>query len=378
MIHPTCPDALFPEISPAPVTWSASCTHHECSFHQLSPYIGKLKSAIARDLILEYTRPGHLVADIFCGSGTVPLEAARLARRVFASDASLYAVTLTKGKLQAPPDLESALADLNNIFAHAESFPPPDLGQIPDWVKAFYHPQTLTETLRLVRFLKSRNHFFFLSALLGILHHQRPGFLSFPSSHLVPYLRSKKFPRATHPELYRYRSIRPRLTAKVIRAYRRPPSGPLAPHVHNIVHSAAMPVLLPDQIDCVISSPPYMNALDYHRDNRLRLWFLGEDYSPHADHRCDNLSAFRALMRAVSDSLAVRVRAGGHCVFVVGERTSRGFTGFPAQVLIDTFLPPAGPFDLRCVVRDTIPDVRRARRRSSGVRVEHVLVFRRN
>jgi DNA modification methylase len=30
-----------------------------------------------------------------------------------------------------------------------------------------------------------------------------------------------------------------------------------------------------NSIDAVISSPPYMNALDYGRDNRLRLWFLG-------------------------------------------------------------------------------------------------------
>ena len=378
MTQSACPDLLTPEISPAPLTWRASCTHHECSFHQLSPYIGKLKSAIARDLILEYTRPGHLVADIFCGSGTVPLEAACLERRVFASDASLYAVTLTKGKLQAPPNLESALSHLDNILASAESLPSPCLDEVPDWVKAFYHPQTLTETLRLVRFLQSHDHFFFLSALLGILHHQRPGFLSFPSSHLVPYLRSRNFPQASHPELYRYRPVQPRLTAKVIRAYRRAPSRPLRPHVHSVLHSPAMPAPLPEQIDCVISSPPYMNALDYYRDNRLRLWFLGEDYSARPDDSCHNLSAFRALMTAVSRALAPRVRTGGHCVFVVGERTSRGFTGFPAQILIETFVPPAGPFELRSVIRDTIPDVRRSRRQTRGVRVEHVLVFRRN
>jgi len=34
-----------------------------------------------------------------------------------------------------------------------------------------------------------------------------------------------------------------------------------------------------ESIDAVITSPPYMDALDYARDNRLRLWFLGiNDY----------------------------------------------------------------------------------------------------
>jgi DNA modification methylase len=32
-------------------------------------------------------------------------------------------------------------------------------------------------------------------------------------------------------------------------------------------------------VDTIISSPPYFGALDYARDNRLRLWFLGcEDW----------------------------------------------------------------------------------------------------
>lgn len=50
---------------PAPPHWAASCTHQECTLHQLSPYIGKLKSVIARDLVLQYSRPGHLVVDMF-------------------------------------------------------------------------------------------------------------------------------------------------------------------------------------------------------------------------------------------------------------------------------------------------------------------------
>ena len=184
--------------SPAPNYWAASYTHQECSLHQLAPYIGKLKSIIARDLILRYSRPGQLVADMFCGGGTVPLEAARLGRRVFASDASIYAITLTKGKLNAPERTNYALETLNEILNCVESLPVPDLRTIPAWVRAFFHPRTLKETLRLVRFLRRQRHHFLLGSLLGILHHQRPGFLSYPSSHLVPYLRSKSFPKSAY------------------------------------------------------------------------------------------------------------------------------------------------------------------------------------
>ena len=92
----------------APQHWRTSCTQTECTLHQVSPYIGKLKSSIAADLITAYTQPGQLVADVFCGSGTIPLEAMRLGRRVFASDTNPYAMVLTRGKLLAPDDIETA------------------------------------------------------------------------------------------------------------------------------------------------------------------------------------------------------------------------------------------------------------------------------
>jgi methylase of polypeptide subunit release factors len=108
-------DELIAMPSPAPPHWAEPCTHQECSLHQLSPYIGKLKRSIAQDLILRYSKPGELVADMFCGSGTVPLETARLGRCVFASDVSIYAMALTQRKLQAPMTSETALAELEDL-----------------------------------------------------------------------------------------------------------------------------------------------------------------------------------------------------------------------------------------------------------------------
>ena len=58
-------DEIMAMPSPAPPHWAEPCTHQECSLHQLSPYIGKLKSSIAQDLILKYSKPGELVADMF-------------------------------------------------------------------------------------------------------------------------------------------------------------------------------------------------------------------------------------------------------------------------------------------------------------------------
>ncbi len=61
-----------------------------------------------------------------------------------------------------------------------------------------------------------------MACLLGILHHQRLGFLFYPSSHLVPYLRDKLFPRKMFASLYEERDVRLRMLAKLRRTYRRP------------------------------------------------------------------------------------------------------------------------------------------------------------
>ena len=364
--------------SQAPSHWAASCTHSECTLHQLSPYIGKLKSVIARDLILRYSRPGQLVADMFCGSGTVPLEAARLERRVFASDASAYAITLTKGKLYAPRDSLSATAEADRFLKCATSRPMPDLRRVPRWIRAFFHPHTLKETLRLCSILRERRNYFLLSSLLGILHHQRPGFLSFPSSHLVPYLRSEKFDKATHPELYDYRPVSPRLKAKVQRMLKRPPACRLDGAVEGVRQSSVETVNLPDSIDCVITSPPYMNALDYGRDNRLRLWFLNEERMEFMDRKLRDLRGFTKAIKALARQLTTKVKKGGYCVFVVGDRTKRRNDRYPSRELVEIFAAQAPMFQLQHTIYDAIPDVRRSRRKSGAVKEENILVFRRD
>jgi hypothetical protein len=80
--------------------------------------------------------------------------------------------------------------------------PKPDLRQVPGWVRRFYHPATLKEVLNLAAVSRQPGNEFIMACLLGILHHQRPGFLSDPSSHLVPYLRDRKYPRHRFRDTY--------------------------------------------------------------------------------------------------------------------------------------------------------------------------------
>src|SRR5262249_40391063 len=55
--------------------------------------------ALLRRIILATTRPGDLVADFFCGSGTTAAAAQALGRRWLAVDVSKEAVAITRARL---------------------------------------------------------------------------------------------------------------------------------------------------------------------------------------------------------------------------------------------------------------------------------------
>lgn len=363
---------------PAPARWRESCANTECTLHQLSPYIGKIKSSIAADLVKRYSEPGDLVVDPFAGAGTIPFEAATRGRRALAADISPYAKILSQAKLSPPASLPSALRLAEDALDEARRLPEPDLRQFPAWVRRFYHPRTLREVLNFAAVCRRPGKEFLMACLLGILHHQRPGFLSYPSSHLVPYLRNRQFPRQHFPEMYTYRELKPRLLAKVRRSYRRltrPASWTVLPFQQTAVEH----LTLSRQFGALITSPPYMNALDYGRDNRLRLWFIDPKLAAKVDN---GVTQRRQAFIAAVSSLAAKVEKGlkpkGYCVYVVGEAIKRSFDGHPSEVVLNIMQQQAPSLRLKTVMADQIPDVRRTRHECKGVKTEHVLVFQRN
>jgi len=73
-------------------------------------------------------------------------------------------------------------------------------------------------------------------------------------------------------------------------------------------------------VDAVITSPPYMDTLDYARDNRLRLWFLGvKDYKIVKRNEIGKISTFEEDMLSVLITMSKVIKPGGVCVFVLGD-----------------------------------------------------------
>lgn len=372
---PTGPTgAKIKKIAP---TWKLSCANSESTLHQLSPYVGKLKSVIAGDLISAFTSPGDLVVDPFAGSGTVLLEAMLRGRRAFGADISPYASLLSQAKMRPPASELAALEQADYLLTFAAKIPKPDLRTVPIWIRKFFHPDTLRECIQFAQACRTcSDSKFVFSCFLGILHHQRPGFLSYPSSHLVPYLRDKKYPRDTHPELYEYRELRPRLMAKIKRAYRRLDSFNRS-LFWGFKEQPVETVRLPNKFHCLITSPPYMNALDYGRDNRLRLWFLDPACAESIDaSQSQKKSGFEEIINGLSKKIERSLCEGGVAIFIVGESVSRSYSARVTDVVKNAINTHAESLTLESIMVDEIPDIRRSRRQLYGIRNEHFLVYR--
>lgn len=361
--------------------WRGSFNGRESTFQQLSPYVGKMKSGMAKALIKLYSKPNDVILDPFSGSGVVPFEAALHERRAWANDLSYYAYVITRGKLEAPQSQRNALKEAQQVLDIVErEAPATDISTVPEWVREFFHPDTLKETIVTFRILKERNDYFLLACLLGILHHVRPGFLSYPASHLVPYLRKSKYPPDEFPKMYQYRDVRSRLLAKVQRAYKRqllPETWGSIPHHVYMENARSLPVPS-DSVDAIISSPPYFGALDYARDNRLRLWFLGvPDWKELDASLTANSKVYLPQMKECLQEMHRVLKPGGRCVLVLGDVERNGNTRNTAEILSNLAIEVSQQnFEKETIYTDQIPDDRRSRRRTKTTKFDRILVMR--
>jgi len=361
--------------------WSGSFNGRESSLQQLSPYVGKFKSGMAQVLIDLFSQPGDVVLDPFAGSGVVPFEAALSQRQAWANDLSPYAYVMTRGKLEAPKSEMLALQEASKLLSRVEQQASSvELNLIPEWVSNFFHPDTLRETLTAFQLLKQRENYFLTACILGILHHVRPGFLSYPASHLVPYLRKNKYPPEQFPEMYTYRDLRSRLVAKVRRAYRRHRlPDHWSQHQYQIWKTNCINLPVKEEtVDAIISSPPYFGALDYARDNRLRLWFLGcENWQDLDASLTSSRKIYISQMAGCLQEMERVLKPGCYCVLVLGDVEQGGQTKRTAEIMADLARDVTqGNLAVESIYNDLIPDERRSRRKTCTTKFERILVMR--
>jgi tRNA G10 N-methylase Trm11 len=167
-----------------------------------------------------------------------------------------------------------------------------------------------------------------------------------------------------------------RLLAKIIRTYRRFSEIDESLLKKCYLEDATRFRLRPNSVGAVITSPPYMNTLDYVRDNRLRLWFLGcTDETVLNKAVPMSLGRFEKLMDGCLRAIHSSLRPGGRCVFVAGELCNSRSSVDTAQVILN-ISKEVGDFTCEQIAEDYVPLDRRIRKTGHRVRRERIIVLR--
>lgn len=355
-----------------------SQTRIGAALNGLCPYLGRLESSRARELIIGLTNPGETVYDPFCGSGTIPFEAWANGRHAIGGDRNPYAVAVARAKLNPLPDLDSALRAIELVEKRAQiTRSAVDLRRVPFWVRRFFHSETLREAIAWSETLKVRRDYFLFGCFLNILHHQRPGFLSFPASHVTPYLRTAKFPVGDFPEMYEKRDVLCRMEKKVRRTLKHGVPFDYRLNRQIGLRGAERPPTTRRMIDCIITSPPYMSELDYARDNRLRLWFCGVDDWKTLDNLISpGREPFLRLISRCIASWEKLLKPGGHIALVLGDSRRSGSTRVDVPKLVmDVVTHQSTALKLLDVTISELPALSRVVKGKMGTLFESTLIF---
>lgn len=245
--------------------------------HSLCSYPGKLKPAIAHHLAKIFVPEDGKVLDPFAGSGTIPFEAALQGKLSYGFELNPAAFVIASGKIQPPTekkcgDLIQALEDFigRNTPTKKEILDAQEFG-FNGKLCEYYNAQTLNDILLSRRYFqihppKNSEGYFVLASLLHILHGNRPYALSRRSHPITPY-------KPSGP--YEYRSLIENLKAKVRRGLQKPLPQKFQPGKMFLQDATGWWPREIDQLDAVITSPPFFDSTRYYLANWLRLWFSG-------------------------------------------------------------------------------------------------------
>ena len=291
------------------------------AIHEVS-YRACFKPQLPEFFISRLTRAGAGVYDPFMGRGTTPVQAALQGRRPIGNDINPLSILLTRPRL-APPPLAAIERRLKEI--------PWQLGEIErDDLLAFYHIDTLRQICALRRYLMKSapldkepepvDDWIRMVAINRLTGHS-PGFFSVYS---LPPNQAVSVESQLKINTKRNQTPPFRDVAKLILKKSRgllsegvPPSHPKA--VLGTCEAWNTPFLEEGSVSLIVTSPPFLDIVQYASDNWLRNWFaaINPNSVKISTHRSE--ADWTQMVRASFKEFARIVEPGGHVAFEVGE-----------------------------------------------------------
>lgn len=298
------------------------------ALHEVS-YRACYKPQLPRHFIERLTAPGDRVYDPFGGRGTTALEAALLGRRVASNDVNPLSRILLEPRLD-PPEVQEVAARLAEIPKAGAAGDGLDLGM-------FYHPDTEAELRALRSWILDReamgaldraDRWIRMVATNRLTGHS-PGFFSvytLPPNQATSAERQRLI-NARRGQVPPYRDTHALILKKTrqllsgLGPAERAALARAAADARLVTGDARATPLAAESVALTVTSPPFLDVVDYAGDNWLRCWFNGLDAAVlgEAITAPRALDAWAEAMGAVLRELFRVTRPGGHVAFEVGE-----------------------------------------------------------
>ena len=292
------------------------------SIHEVS-YRACYKPQLPDYFIKKFAAPGSVVFDPFLGRGTTLVEARLHGCRTVGSDINPLSIRLALPRLR-PPTLDQVKDRLNSVVLNSTKIE-------SDGLLEFFHPDTLQEIQGWAAYFQQRRELGLIDGVDGWIEMVASnrltghsiGFFSvytLPPNQAVSIDRQKKI-NAKLKQRPEYRNTR-LLVLKKTRSLLRDalPNG-YSNHSPKLFQASAdcIPQVASNSVDLVVTSPPFLNEVDYLQDNWMRMWFCGIELEKSALWQLRSIPEWTAKMEATLRELRRILKKGGIIAFEVGE-----------------------------------------------------------
>ena len=299
------------------------------SLHEIS-YRACFKPQLPRFFIEKLTQENDVVYDPFLGRGTTLIEAGLLNRKVIGNDVNPLSLILCESRFLLPN-----LADLKEYL---EAIPMDKTAKETIDLSMFYHPDTLLEIVSLKNYilekeknntLNSFDRWIRMVATNRLTGHSS-GFFSvytMPPNQAVSAKRQLKI-NETRNQTPTYRNVKEIILKK---------SKTLLKNITEdhkktlkTIHQSALfinkdarntPEIPSNSVQLTVTSPPFLDIVQYAQDNWLRSWFNGIDIQEVEKNitMSKTLDEWNDTMQEVFAELFRITKTGGYVAFEVGE-----------------------------------------------------------
>ncbi len=330
--------------------WTAK-QRQACSLHEIA-YRACFKAQLPNFFITKLTQEGETVYDPFSGRGTTAVEAALCGRNAIANDINPISRILSEGRTKIPTiqEIKNRLEEINiddNLTADID-------------LSMFFHEETLREIISLKRYFLQKDNLDHTDKWIRMVATNRL------TGHSVGYFSVYTLP----PN----QAVSPERQIKINERYRQEPTYRNTKEIiykktlnllkdltltqeKNLEYSEVIflnkdarntPEILDESVSLTVTSPPFLDVVQYSQDNWLRGWFSGIDAKEVEKNTtmAKTVEKWSEIMSDVFKELYRITKKNSWVVFEVGE-VKKG------KINLEDFVVPIGEnagFTCDCVM----------------------------